>query len=345
MRAITVSEFGPPSVLEHHGDREPRPGAGAGARRGDRGGHRPVGRQDAPGPLGPQAFPTSRVPRCRASCNGSAPESSACSAGDFVIGSPGFTGGYADYSSSPPHKLAAIPGGLDVEADGRRADRRHTAIEGSTTTCSSPRARRSSSRARRAAWAPSWCRSPRRAGHGCRDRRARPTTSSWALGADEVLDYHGDWVTPRTGSTPPSTAWAARRGRAVSRLCATAAARCRSPSSSPSTSARAWRSSGFAADVTTERLAEGSASSPRARSGSRSPPRLPLDDALRVPTSSSRPATPAARSCSSPDSGSVAPPPASIRGHGLSRDDRPPPARERHRRRHHRGAHRPTGAR
>jgi NADPH:quinone reductase-like Zn-dependent oxidoreductase len=118
MRAITVSEFGPPSVLVPAEVPTPTSGpndvlvevTGAG-----------VGPWDAKiraGAFGSQSFPF--VPGAEVSglvtALGEAVTGFAI--GDAVFGSPGFVGGYAEYTAVDAGRLAGVPDGVDLETAG-----------------------------------------------------------------------------------------------------------------------------------------------------------------------------------------------------------------------------------
>jgi NADPH:quinone reductase-like Zn-dependent oxidoreductase len=130
MHAITVSEFGPPSVLVPAELPTPTAGpndvlvevTGAG-----------TGLWDAKirqGLLGPQTFPF--VPGAEVSglVTALGDATTGFSVGDPVFGNPGFTGGYAEYVAIDAGRLARVPAGLDLQTAGGVPIAATTALEG-----------------------------------------------------------------------------------------------------------------------------------------------------------------------------------------------------------------------
>ncbi len=195
MRAITVSEFGPPSVLVPTELPTPTPGpndvlvevTGAG-----------VGPWDAKirqGLFGAQTFPF--VPGAEVSGLVTAVGAAVTgfSVGAPVFGSPGFLGGYAEYATVDAGRLATLPAGIDLEAAGGVPVGANTALEGLDEHL-------------HLAPGDSVLVAGAAGGVGTfvvqfaklRGARVLATASPEnhdylrGLGADAVYDYHGDWI-------------------------------------------------------------------------------------------------------------------------------------------------------
>ncbi len=130
MRAITVSEFGPPSVLIPGERPTPTVGpndvlvevTGAG-----------VGPWDAKireGLFGPQQFPFVPGGEVSGLVTALGDTATGFAIGDAVFGSPGMLGGYAEYTAVDAGRLAGIPAGVDLEAAGGVPIAFVTALEG-----------------------------------------------------------------------------------------------------------------------------------------------------------------------------------------------------------------------
>lgn len=130
MHAITVSEFGPPSVLIPA--ELPAPAAGANEVLVEVTGAG-VGPWDAKvreGLFGSQTFPY--VPGAEVSglVTALGDATTGFSVGEAVFGSPGFVGGYAEYVAIDAGRLARVPEGVDLEAAGGLPIAANTALEG-----------------------------------------------------------------------------------------------------------------------------------------------------------------------------------------------------------------------
>ena len=184
MRAITVSEFGPPSVLVPAEVATPSPGPGQVLIEVTGAGVGPWDTKMRQGLFGPQDFPY--VPGAEVSglVTALGDASTTFTIGEPVFGRTGFFGGYAEYAVVGADGLTQAPGGLDLEAAGAVPIGAGTAIEGlddhlhvaagdSVLVVQIAKAR------------------------GARVvATASPGNDEFLrnLGANEVLDYHGDWV-------------------------------------------------------------------------------------------------------------------------------------------------------
>jgi NADPH2:quinone reductase len=130
MRAITVSEFGPPSVLVPADVPTPSPGPGQVLIEVTGAGVGPWDAKMRAGTLGTPDLPY--VPGAEVSglvtALGDAGTSFAM--GDAVFGRTGFSGGYAEYALVDADRVAPAPDGLDLEAAGAVPIAASTAIEG-----------------------------------------------------------------------------------------------------------------------------------------------------------------------------------------------------------------------
>jgi NADPH:quinone reductase-like Zn-dependent oxidoreductase len=200
MHAITVSEFGPPSVLVPAERPTPTVGpndvlvevTGAG-----------VGPWDAKirqGAFGPQSFPYVPGAEISGLVTALGEATTGFTVGEPVFGSPGFIGGYAEYTAVDAGRLAGVPEGVDLEAVGALPISATTALEGLDEHL-------------HLASGDSVLVAGAAGGVGtlvvqlARIRGARVVATASPehhdylrdLGADAVYDYHGDWIDEARG--------------------------------------------------------------------------------------------------------------------------------------------------
>ena len=283
MRAITVSTFGPPEVLTPTELATPVPGPGqllvevTGAG---------VGAWDVKmrrGAFGPHDFPY--VPGDEISGIVSAVNGDAGFAiGDAVFGSTAaMVGGYAEYALVDTEHLAAAPHQLDLEAAGAATVGATTAIEGiddhlhlnggETVLVAGA-----------AGGVGAFVVQTARARGARVIATASPTHHDFvrSLGADEVVDYHGDWVSAVRGvdaafdcvggDTFDGCLQAVRAGGRV----VTIAAFDRLAGHDPATT------SAFSVSITTERLIEAASLIDQGKVTVVISERIPLDEAVRA---------------------------------------------------------------
>jgi NADPH2:quinone reductase len=199
MRAITVSEFGPPSVLQPADVATPTPGPGEVLVEVTGAGVGPWDAKKRTGHFGPTSFPY--IPGSEVSGLVAAVGDNAgrFPLGTSVFGSPEL-GGYAEYAVVSLDALAAVPAGIDLEAAGGAPIGACTALEGLHDQL-------------HLATGESVLVAGAAGGVGCfvvqfaKAAGARVVATASAanrdfllqLGADQVLDYHTDWVPAATG--------------------------------------------------------------------------------------------------------------------------------------------------
>jgi NADPH2:quinone reductase len=195
MRAITVSEFGPPSVLVPAELPTPTAGPNDVLVEVTAAGVGPWDAKIRQGLFAPQSFPY--VPGAEVSglVTALGEATTGFSVGDAVVGSPGFIGGYAEYTAVDAGRLAAVPEGVDLEAAGGIPIAATTALEGLDEHL-------------HLASGDSILVAGAAGGVGtfivqlARIRGARVVATASPeqhdylrdLGADAVYDYHGDWI-------------------------------------------------------------------------------------------------------------------------------------------------------
>lgn len=200
MRAFTVSEFGPPSVLTPTELPVPVAGPGELVVEVTGAGVGPWDVKFRSGHLGPRDFPY--VPGAEVS--GLVSELgdgvTGFGVGDAIVGSPGFTGGYAEYTVVDSKLAAPVPSGVDLERAGGVPVVATTALEGlhdhlhlqaGETLLVSGAAGGVGHMVVQIAVA-----------EGARVvATASPANHQFLheLGAERVLDYHEDWVPAVTG--------------------------------------------------------------------------------------------------------------------------------------------------
>ena len=200
MRAITVSEFGPPSVLQPAEVATPTPGPGEVLVEVTGAGVGPWDAKQRAGQFGPSPFPY--IPGFEVSGLVAAVGDNA---GRFPLGTSVFgrptRGGYAEYAVVSLDELAAVPAGIDLEAAGAAPIGACTALQGlhdhlHLTAGESVLVAGAAG------------------GVGCfvvqfaKAAGARVLATASAtnrdfllqLGADEVFDYRTDWVPAATGA-------------------------------------------------------------------------------------------------------------------------------------------------
>jgi len=200
MRAITVSEFGPPSVLVPAEVATPTPGPGQALIEVTGAGVGPWDVKMRQGLFGPQDFPYIPGAEVSGLVTALGDASTSFSVGDPVFGRSGFTGGYAEYAVVDAAGLGAAPDGLDLEAAGAVPVGGGTAIEGIDEHL-------------HLSGGDSVLVAGAAGGVGlfvvqiAKARGARVVATASpdnhdflrSLGADEVLDYHGDWIAQARG--------------------------------------------------------------------------------------------------------------------------------------------------
>lgn len=195
MRAITVSEFGPPSVLVPAEVVTPAPGEGQVLVEVTAAGVGPWDTKMRQGVFGPQEFPyvpgaevSGIVQRVGTGVDGVAE-------GDSVLGNPGMHGGYAEYAVLDTVTLTRVPGGLDLESMGGVPIGAVTAIEGLDDHLHAT-AGDTLLVAGAAGGVGTFVVQIAKARGARVIATASPANHEYlrGLGADEVLDYHGDWI-------------------------------------------------------------------------------------------------------------------------------------------------------
>jgi len=199
VRAITVSEFGPPSVLQPAEVETPTPGPASVLVEVTGAGVGPWDAKRRAGRFGPQAFPY--IPGVEVSGLVAAvgDQAGRYPLGAAVYGRPEI-GGYADYVVVPLAQLAAAPPGVDLEAVGAapvgactalEALHDHLHVEAGQTVLVTGAAGGVGHFAVQFAKAA-----------GARViATASPQNRDFllGLGADQVLDYHTDWTSGASG--------------------------------------------------------------------------------------------------------------------------------------------------
>jgi NADPH2:quinone reductase len=201
VRAITVSEFGSPAVLVPSEVATPVPGPGQLVVEVTGAGVGPWDAKMRRGQLGPHDFPY--IPGDEVSGIVSAVGDAAAgfAVGDSVFGSTAsMVGGYAEYAVVDPAHLATAPQGLDLEAAGAVPVGAATAIEGLDDHLHVT-AGESLLVAGAAGGVGSFVVQIAKARGARVIGTASPTNHDFvrSLGADELLDYHGDWVSAASG--------------------------------------------------------------------------------------------------------------------------------------------------
>ena len=200
MRAITVSEFGPPSVLAPAELPTPRPGPGQFLVEVTGAG---VGSWDAKirrGLFGPRSFPFVPGSEVSGLVAGVGEGAGPFPSGAAVFGRTGFEGGYAEYAVLDAGAVAAAPAGLDLAAAGGVPVGAATALEGIDDHL-----RLAPGEAVLVAGAAggvgSFVVQIAKARGANVVATASPVNHEYlaGLGADRVLDYHGDWVREAAG--------------------------------------------------------------------------------------------------------------------------------------------------
>lgn len=195
MHAITVSEFGPPSVLVPAEVATPSPGPGQVLIEVTGAGVGPWDVKVRQGLFGDQDFPYIPGGEVSGLVTALGDASTPFTIGEPVFGRTGLTGGYAEYAAVDAAGLTAAPDGLDLEAAGAVPIGAGTAIEGIDEHL-------------HLAGGDSVLVAGAAGGVGlfvvqiakARGARVIATASPdhdeflRTLGADEVLDYHGDWI-------------------------------------------------------------------------------------------------------------------------------------------------------
>jgi len=201
MRAITVSAFGPPAVLMPSELPTPVPSPGQLLVEVTGAGVGPWDVKMRRGEYGPHDFPYipgDEVSGIVSAING---DSAGFAVGDTVFGSTtAMVGGYAEYALVDANHLAAAPRHLDLEAAGAVPVAGATAIEGIDDYLHLG-AGESLLVAGAAGGVGSFVVQVARARGARVVATASPTHHEFvrSLGADEVVDYHGDWVTTVRG--------------------------------------------------------------------------------------------------------------------------------------------------
>jgi NADPH:quinone reductase-like Zn-dependent oxidoreductase len=284
VRAITVSGFGPPAVLVPSEVPTPVPGLGQLLVEVTGAGVGPWDAKMRRGEFGPHDFPYipgDEVSGIVSAING---DTGGFAVGDTVFGSTtGMVGGYAEYVLVDAKHLAGAPRRLDLEAAGAVPVGGVTAIEGIDDHLHL-NAGESVLVAGAAGGVGSFVVQIARARGARVVATASPTHHEFvrSLGADEVVDYHGDWVsTVRDvdaafdcvgGDTWDGCLQAIRDGgRAV-----TIAASGRVEGHDPATA------SAFRASITPERLTEVAALIDEGTVTVAISERIPLDEAARA---------------------------------------------------------------
>jgi NADPH:quinone reductase-like Zn-dependent oxidoreductase len=200
MRAITVAEFGPPAVLTPSEIPTPEPARGQVLVEVSGAGVGPWDAKMRQGRFGPQAFPYVPGAEISGLVAGLGADDGPFTAADAVFGRSGFTGGYAEYAVADVAQLAAAPTGLDLEAAGGVPVGATTALEGIDDHL-----RLAPGETLLVAGAAGGV------GHSvvqvAKARGARVVATASppnheflvGLGADQVLDYRGDWVRDAPG--------------------------------------------------------------------------------------------------------------------------------------------------
>jgi NADPH:quinone reductase-like Zn-dependent oxidoreductase len=200
MRAITVPAFGPATVLTPSDVATPVPGPGQLLVEVSGAGVGPWDAKARRGQFGPRDFPYipgNEVSGIVSATNG---ETGGIAVGDLVFGSTDGTGGYAEYVVVDATRLAPAPRQVDLEAAGAVPVGGVTAIEGIDEHLHL-NAGESVLVTGAAGGVGHFVVQVARA----RDARVIATASPnhhdfvRSLGADEVVDYHSDWVTAVRG--------------------------------------------------------------------------------------------------------------------------------------------------
>jgi NADPH:quinone reductase-like Zn-dependent oxidoreductase len=195
MRAICVSEFGPPSVLVPADVATPSAGPGQLLIEVTGAGVGPWDVKMRAGQFGPQDFPYIPGGEVSGLVTALGDASTPFSMGEPVYGRTGFTGGYAEYAVVDGGEVCVAPDGIDLEAAGAVPIAASTALEGIDDEL-------------HLAGGDSVLVAGAAGGVGlfvvqiAKARGARvvatasPANEEFvrSFGADEVLDYHGDWV-------------------------------------------------------------------------------------------------------------------------------------------------------
>lgn len=195
MHAICVSEFGPPSVLVPAEVATPSAGpdqllievTGAGVGPWD------IKMRD--GRFGPQDFPYIPGGEVSGLVTALGDASTPFSIGEAVYGRTGFTGGYAEYAVVDGGEVCAAPDGIDLEAAGAVPIAASTALEGIDDELHL--ADGDAVLVAGAAGGVGLFVVQIAKARGARVvATASPANEEFvrSFGADEVLDYHGDWV-------------------------------------------------------------------------------------------------------------------------------------------------------
>jgi len=195
MRAITVSEFGPPSVLVPSEVPTPVPGPGQVLVEVTAAGVGPWDAKLRQGRFGPRDFPYIPGNEISGIVSG-AGEGAAFRVGDTVFGTTGsMAGGYAEYAVVDSALLAGAPDGLNLEAAGAVPVGSTTAIEGLDDDLHI-RAGETLLVSGAAGGVGSFVVQIGKARGARVVGTASPDHHDYvrSLGADDVVDYHGDWV-------------------------------------------------------------------------------------------------------------------------------------------------------
>ncbi|HEV2993664.1 MAG TPA: NADP-dependent oxidoreductase [Acidimicrobiia bacterium] len=200
MHAITVSEFGPPSVLTPAELPTPQPGPGQFLVEVTGAGVGPWDAKIRQGQFGARTFPYVPGAELSGLIVGVGEGAGPFASGAAVFGQPGMTGAYAEYAVVDADAVAAAPTGLDLAAAGGMPVGAVTALEGiddhlrlgpgETVLVAGA-----------AGGVGSFVVQIARARGARVVATASPANHQYlaGLGADRVLDYHGDWVSEAAG--------------------------------------------------------------------------------------------------------------------------------------------------
>ncbi|MCA1842257.1 MAG: NADP-dependent oxidoreductase [Actinobacteria bacterium] len=283
MRAIVVAQFGPPSVLTLGDVPEPAAGPGQVVVRVAGAGVGPWDAKARQGMFGPRPFPfvpgaevSGTVEEVGEGVDGLVP-------GDAVYGSPSLSGGYAERSAVAASRLAAAPAGLDLVDAAAVPIGAATALEGLDDHLGLSGGQRLLVSGA-AGGVGTFVVQLAKARGASVVATASPANHDFlrGIGADEVLDYHGDWVAQAgpvdaaydcVGGPTWSLCVAAVRdgGRAVTIL-----------PGSPLDDTGRVRVSTFSATVTAARLEEAARLIAGGRLRVEIAARLPLEEAARA---------------------------------------------------------------
>ncbi|HEV2309830.1 MAG TPA: NADP-dependent oxidoreductase [Acidimicrobiia bacterium] len=199
MRAITVSEFGPPSVLQPAEVPTPTPGPGAVLVEVTGAGVGPWDTKQRSGAFGPNPFPY--IPGFEVSGLVAAVGDNA---GRFPLGTSVFgrpeLGGYAEYAVVKLDELAALPPQIDLEAAGAAPIGACTALEGlhdHLHLAAGESVLVAGAAGGVGAFVVQFAKAAGARVIGTASEANRDFLLQ--LGADEVLDYRSDWVPAATG--------------------------------------------------------------------------------------------------------------------------------------------------